>query len=58
MADEGHSAAVNFCVFLHSLPKRALNLITFPLRFYPILHITAITADITDDRDFLNQCKS
>ena len=36
---------------IHSLPKRSLDLIAFTLRFYPILHIAAITADITDDRD-------
>ena len=47
-----------FCRGYFSLPKRALNFITLPLRFYPILHITTVTADITDDRNFFNQCKS
>ena len=47
-----------FCRVYFSLPKRALNFITLPLRFYPILHITTVTADITDDRNFFNQCKS
>lgn len=53
----GHLQRSVFIRFLYSLPKRALDFVTFTLRFYPILHIAAITADITDDRDFLINVK-
>ena len=38
-------------------PEGTLDLAKLALRFYPVLHIAAITADIANNRDFFHKRK-
>ncbi len=45
-------------IIINPLSKGTSDLVALTLSFYPIFHIAAIAADITNNRDFFHQCKS